>query len=143
MVGQLKQGISPEKLSWTIAVGLTLGIFPVLGTRAWLCLAAGWLFKLNQPVLHSFKSIAYPLHLALMIPFIQLGQRLYGQPPLKISIEILKGEVAKGAMSFWQEFGWIILRAATAWLLVAPFVLLAVKWLGTPVLRRWVKKTAD
>ena len=136
VVGQLKQGISADKLGWTIGVGVTLGIFPILGTRAWLCLLAGWAFKLNQPVLHSFKSLVYPLHLVLMIPFIQMGQWLFGREPLRISMGMLKDEIAGGAMHFWQEFGWVILRAATAWLLVAPVILLVLKWAVTPVLRK-------
>ncbi len=136
VVGQLKQGISPDKLGWTIGAGITLGVFPVLGTRAWLCLLAGWWFKLNQPVLHSFKSLVYPLHVALIIPFIHLGQWLYGKEGLRLSFEFLRTQFAEDPWGFWQEFGWIILRAASAWLLVAPFVLVAVKFAVTPILRR-------
>lgn len=136
VVGQLKQGISPDKLGWTIGAGVTLGIFPILGTRAWLCLLAGWWFKLNQPVLHSFKSLVYPLHLALMIPFIQFGQRLYGKEPLRISLETIRAGLAEDAMGFWGDFGWAILRAASAWLLLAPLVLVILKMVVTPVLRK-------
>ncbi len=133
---QLRQGTSPDKLGWTIGTGITLGIFPIFGTRAWLCLLAGVLFKLNQPLLHTFKGLMYPLHLALIIPFVQLGQKLYGKTPLHLSLDTLKGGVANGAWTFWLEFGWIILRAASAWLLVAPPLLLLVKWLITPGLKR-------
>ncbi len=143
LVGQLKQGISPDKLGWTIGAGVTLGICPVLGTRAWLCLLAGWWFRLNQPVLHSFKSLVYPLHLALIIPFIQLGQRLYGKEPLRISLEILKGSIGEGAANFWGEFGWVILRAASAWLLLAPLLLVLLKLIVTPLLRRMVRRWRD
>lgn len=142
VLAQLKQGISPEKLGWTIGVGVTLGIFPIIGTRAWLCLLAGWWFKLNQPVLHSFKSLVYPLQLALMIPFIQLGQRLYGKEPLRISLETIRSGLAADAMGFWRDFGWIILRAASAWLLLAPLILLALKAVVTPILRKVGPKRA-
>jgi hypothetical protein len=133
---QLKQGTSPDKLGWTIGAGITLGIFPIFGTRAWLCLLAGVLFKLNQPLLHTFKGLMYPLHLALIIPFIRLGERLYGKAPLQLSLDTLKDGIANGAWTFWQEFGWIILQAASAWLLVAPVLLLILKWLVTPGLER-------
>jgi hypothetical protein len=136
VVGQLKQGISPDKLGWTIGAGLTLGVFPILGTRAWLCLLAGWWFKLNQPVLHTFKSLAYPLHVAMIIPFIHLGQWMYGKEELRLSFEFLRTQFTADPWGFWQEFGWIILRAASAWLLVAPFILVSVKLVATPILRR-------
>jgi hypothetical protein len=140
LVRQLKQGTTPAKLSWTIASGITLGIFPVFGTRAWLCLAAGAAFKLNQPILHTFKGLMYPAHLALIIPFIQFGQRLFGRAALDLSVDSLKREAAAGWWEFFQEFGGIILRAATAWLVVAPFLLLALKWLLTPAIKRLAAK---
>lgn len=140
LVQQLKQGTTPGKLAWTVACGITLGIFPVFGTRAWLCLAAGATFKLNQPILHSFKGLMYPLHLALIIPFIQLGQWLFGLGPLDLSIDSLKREAAAGLADFFQQFGWVILRASAAWLLVAPFLLLGLKWLLIPAMKRLARK---
>lgn len=136
LIQQLKQGTSPGKLAWTIAAGITLGIFPVFGTRAWLCLAAGVWFKLNQPILHTFKGMMYPLHLALIIPFIQFGQRLFGLEPLDLSIGWLKSEAAAGLAEFFQQFGWIVLRASLAWLVVAPVLLFGLKWLLTPAMKR-------
>lgn len=140
IVQQLKQGTSPDKLGWTIGTGVSVGIFPVFGIRGWICLFAGVFFKLNQPLLHTFKGLMYPVHLALIIPFIQMGQWIYGQPSLEISLDALKNEVEKGIWPFWQEFGWVVLRAATAWLLVAPLLLVIVKWLVAPALRGLVSK---
>lgn len=140
IVGQLKQGISPDKLGWTIGAGVTLGVFPVLGARGWLCLVAGLWFKLNQPVLHTFKSLVYPLHVALIIPFIQFGQWLAGKEPLQLSFGFLRSQLAEDPWGFWREFGWIVLRAAGAWLLVAPFVIVGVKLAVTPLLRRLGRK---
>ena len=133
---QLVQGTTPEKLGWTIGTGVALGICPVVGTRGWMCLLAGWAFKLNQPVLHTFKGLSYPAHLALIIPLIQMGQALYGREPLRISLEVLKREVTEGGAGFWREFGGVILRATSVWLLLAPLVLVAVRVVATPVLRK-------
>lgn len=135
ILAQLKQGISPEKLGWTIGAGVTLGIFPILGTRAWLCLIIGWWFKLNQPVLHAFKSLSYPLHVLLIIPFIRMGQWLYGQEPFRLSFEFLRAEFTRDPWGFWKGFGWVILRAASAWLLVAPFAIIIIRLIVTPILR--------
>ena len=133
---QLVQGISVECLGWTIAAGVTLGIFPLFGVRAWICLFVGWLFRLNQPVLHLFKSLSYPLHLALLLPFVQFGQRLFGEPPLEISMKLFEESFNRGFGAFLQEFGGILLRAGVAWLLVAPVLLVVLRLVATPVLRR-------
>lgn len=140
VVQQLKQGTSPDKLGWTIGSGVALGLFPIFGTRGWLCFFAGIAFKLNQPLLHTFKGLIYPLHLATIIPFIQMGQWIYGKESLRISIQVLKDEFELGFGVFLHDFGWVVLRAATAWLLVAPIVLVAVKYLTTPALRGLVGK---
>ncbi|RYD41407.1 MAG: DUF2062 domain-containing protein [Verrucomicrobiaceae bacterium] len=140
LVQQLRQGTSPDKLGWTIGSGVALGLFPIFGTRGWLCFFAGIAFKLNQPLLHTFKGLIYPLHLATIIPFIQMGQWIYGKEPLRISIEVLKDEFELGFGVFLHDFGWVVLRAATAWLLVAPVVLVVVKYLTTPALRGLVGK---
>lgn len=133
---QLVQGISPESLGWTIGVGVTLGVFPWFGVRGWICLCVGWLFRLNQPVLHLFKSLSYPLHLALLLPFVQFGQRLFGKPPLEISVTMFEESFGRGFGEFFREFGWIMLRAGVAWLLIAPVLLIVLRLVATPVLRR-------
>ena len=76
---QLKRGITPEKLSRTNA----LGIFPIMGSTSLVCFIAGYFFKLNQAILHLFTSLTYPIHLALILVFIRLGQQLNGVPLLK------------------------------------------------------------
>lgn len=136
VMGQLKQGISADKLGWSIGAGVTIGIFPVWGTRAWICLLVGWMFKLNQPILHGFKSLLYPVQVVLLIPFIQMGQMIFGQAPLRISMDYLKDEFGRGVWEFLSRFGWVIFHAAVAWMLVAPVMLFALKWMLTPMLRK-------
>ena len=133
---QLMQGISSESLGWTIATGVSLGVFPLFGTRGWICLLAGWLFKLNQPILHLFKSLCYPLHLALLLPFVQFGQRLFGEPPLEVSLTMFEESFNRGFWVFLHDFGGIMLRAGVAWLLVAPVLLVVIRLVVTPLLRR-------
>lgn len=138
---QLTQGISPEKLAWTIALGVTLGIFPVLGTRAFLCLFAGWALKLNQPVLHSFKGLCYPLHLALIVPFIRMGEWLYGvDRPVKFALRPVMERFKSDPLGFWQDFGWVIAHAVSAWLLIAPVLVFLIRFAATPVLHAAARK---
>src|SRR5207253_4599020 len=43
----LRMGASPEKLAWSIAVGVLIGINPILGSTTILCLALAFVFRLN------------------------------------------------------------------------------------------------
>ena len=48
IVTQLKQGTTPEKIALTIALGVTLGVFPILGATTFLCAVAGVWLKLDR-----------------------------------------------------------------------------------------------
>ncbi|MGD8948490.1 MAG: DUF2062 domain-containing protein, partial [Desulfobacterales bacterium] len=49
--GFLRQGLSAKKLTLCLALGITIGTFPVLGMTTILCTLAALIFKLNMPVI--------------------------------------------------------------------------------------------
>lgn len=140
LLAQLKQGTSPSKLGWTIATGVTLGLFPIPGTRGWLCLLAGFVYRLNQPLLHTFKGLVFPIHLSLIIPFIQMGQRLFGEEPLPLEADGLKRMMEPGTLEFVKQSAGMLLRAAVVWLALAPVVLLGTYAICVPLMRRLSKR---
>ena len=42
----LAQGLTPDALALSLAVGMTLGLFPIIGATTLLCLAAGLAYAL-------------------------------------------------------------------------------------------------
>lgn len=136
VVGQLTRGISAERIAWTIALGIVLGVFPIMGTTTLVCLLAGWLLKLNQPVLHVFKTLVYPLHLALILVFIRLGERLYGVPLISFSIPQMLARFKSDPLQFARDFGMAAWHGVSAWLLIAPVAAYLIKLAVMPVLRQ-------
>lgn len=136
VVAQLKVGNSPEKIAWTIALGVVLGVFPIMGSTTLVCLLVGWMLHLNQPVLHLFKTVVYPLHLALILVFIRLGERLYGVPLISFSIPQLVGKFRDDPLQFARDFGLAAWHGVSAWFLIAPFAALLIKVTVLPVLRK-------
>ena len=61
----LKKGMSRKRVSLCIALGITPGIFPVLGTTTVLCAAAAILLRLNLPLIQLVNYAVYPLQLIL------------------------------------------------------------------------------
>jgi uncharacterized protein (DUF2062 family) len=57
VVQQLTQGVTPPKIAQAVSWGVTLGIFPIIGSNTLLTLMVGVPMKLNQPVLQAFKTI--------------------------------------------------------------------------------------
>jgi uncharacterized protein (DUF2062 family) len=140
VMNQLTAGISPDRLGWSISTGVVLGIFPIMGTTSLLCLLFGWCFKLNQPVLHVFKSLVYPLQLGLILVFIRMGQKLYGVPLLALSIPQMLTRFRADPMQFARDFGLAAWHGITAWMIVAPLLAILIKLLATPLLRKAARK---
>jgi len=141
IVNQLKRGISPEKLSWTIALGVTLGIFPIMGTTSLVCFIAGWVFKLNQAILHLFKSLTYPLHLALILVFIRLGQQLNGVELIKFSIPQMMSQFKESPAQFARDFGMAALHGIEAWAICSIVLIPLLYFISLPLLKKLLGKT--
>ena len=73
----LRQGVTPEKIALSIVFGVTLGVFPVLGSTTALCATAALAFRLNLPAIQLVNYFVYPLQIALLIPFFRLGEKLF------------------------------------------------------------------
>ena len=130
IVAQLRQGFTPEKIALTIAIGVVLGVFPILGATTLLCAAAGIALKLNQPIIQLVNYFVYPLQLVLLIPFYRAGESLFGREHIPLSISLLFERFSADVLQFLQDFGMIALFGIAAWCLVAPAVV-ALLYLAT------------
>jgi uncharacterized protein (DUF2062 family) len=146
IVELLRQGVTPEKMALSLALGVALGVFPVLGTTTALCATAALILRLNLPAIQIVNYFVYPLQIALLIPFFRMGEKLFGAPHLPLSVSQI---LAMVHASFWgtTRFLWTtIWHAAAAWCLIAPlFVGLAyvvLVLLLQRVVRRTPKETA-
>ena len=119
IVGQLKQGITPDKIALTIALGASLAIFPILGSTTLLCAATAVWLRLNQPVIQLVNYLAYPLQLILLIPFYRAGE-WFGAPHLSLSIPQLVTRFTAGPLKFIADFGTIALGGIAVWFVIAP-----------------------
>ena len=97
---QLTQGISADKLAWTIAIGCAAGIFPVMGTTSIVCFFAAAYLRLNQPVIQVVCHTLWAAHLALILPFINMGQWIQRAQPIEDSMPTLLQELFTTAWQF-------------------------------------------
>src|SRR5271156_1830823 len=82
----LKEGVTPEKMALSLALGSALGIFPALGWTTALCAIAALALRLNLPAIQIVNYFVYPAQIALLIPFFRLGEKLFRAPHLPISV---------------------------------------------------------
>jgi len=140
IVELLRQGVTPEKMALSLALGVALGVFPVLGTTTALCALVGFIWRLNLPAIQIVNYFVYPLQIALLIPFFRLGEQLFGAPHLPLSVAQI---LAMMHASFWDStrFLWAtIWHAAAAWCLIAPVLVAMLYLILMPILRRVVTK---
>jgi uncharacterized protein (DUF2062 family) len=132
----LRQGSTPEKIALSIAVGLVLGVFPSLGWTTFLCLLAAMIFRLNLPAIQLVNYFAYPLQLALLIPFIRAGEFLFHSVRLSLSLTqilaMIKADVWHSIKVLWIA----TVHAIAAWALIAPLAIYILVRILSPMLRR-------
>ena len=136
LVDLLAQGLTPERLALSLAAGLVLGLFPIVGVTTLLCVAAGFAFRLNHLALQLANHLAYPLQLPLVLAFVRLGERLVGAPRVSFDPRALVRHFERDATGFLREFGLTGLHGILGWSLIAPLLLLAVFFSLRPLLRR-------
>lgn len=120
VVTQLKQGITPEKIALTIALGAVIGMFPILGATTLLCgIVAAWL-KLNQPIIQLVNYLMYPVQIILLLPFYRAGETLLGREHMPLSIPMLMERFRTDTGRFFGDFGMIGVGAIGVWCLLAP-----------------------
>lgn len=74
----LKQGLSPNQVALTIALGVCFGIVPFLGATTLLVTFAAVRLRLNVPAMLLVSHLMSPLQFLLIIPLLKTGARLLG-----------------------------------------------------------------
>ena len=143
IAGQLRQGITPEKIALTIALGFVLGVFPILGATTLLCALAAFALRLNQPVIHLVNYFAYPAQFALLLPFYRAGETLFGKPHVPLSIPFLLGSFRDDPAHFLRELGVIGLQGIVVWALLAPVLAAFLYFAFRPPLRALARRSAS
>ena len=138
---QLRQGLSPERMAWSLALGLGAGVSPLVGTSTGLCFLLALAFRLNQVVMQVANYLAYPLQLALLIPFIRVGEKLFDAPRLPLSIEVLSGAIKADAWGAFHTFWTSFWHAGVAWLLTAPLGSVLLAWVLAPLFRAVARRS--
>lgn len=136
ILAQLKQGITPEKISLTVALGTALGLFPILGTTTALCLTVGIWLKLNQPIIQLINWLVAPLQLPLILVFIRIGESAVRAEPVSFSIKEMLEKFYASPLKFLRQFGMTGLHGIGGWLLVAPVLVALLYFCLLPAMRK-------
>jgi uncharacterized protein (DUF2062 family) len=140
IVRQLTQGVTPRKIALSLAVGSSLALFPILGTTTALCVLAGILLGLNQPIIQGINALCTFVYFPLIVAFVRLGDRLTGAAPSSLDIPAMISMFSHHPRQFFREFGVTGLHAILGWAVVAPLWIAGVYLLSLPPLRAAARK---
>lgn len=136
IIALLRQGITPEKIALSIALGAAIGVFPVLGSTTLLCAAAALVLGLNPAAIQLVNYLMYPLQLLLFLPFLDAGSRIMRTVPIALSMkqvfEMINSDPWRLIRMLWSA----TLGAMTIWLVLSPLVVGIVYIALAPLLRR-------
>lgn len=135
-MAQLTQGITPEKIALTLAVGSAFALFPVLGTTTLLCFLVAIALRLNQPIVQLINQALWPVHFPAIFACIRLGEAIFGAQHTHLSIRYMKEMLWSEPSLFFHHFGLTVLYAVVAWAVLAPFYITAVYYITLPITRR-------
>lgn len=129
-------GASPEKLAWSIAVGILIGINPILGSTTLICLAVASVFRLNLAASQLANHLLYPLELVLVIPFIHVASRIFHTEPIPLSASELIRAAREHPLELTRQLWRWEWHAFLLWSVIAAIAIPIIALALTPLLRK-------
>jgi uncharacterized protein (DUF2062 family) len=135
IVAQLTQGITPQKIALTLAMGSAFGLFPILGLSTVLCFLVAWAFKLNQPIIQLINQALWPVHVPVIFLYVRIGEQIFGVHHARFSLRFMNELFWKDPRQFMHTFGTTALYAIVGWLVLAPLYAAAIYFVALPVMK--------
>jgi len=135
LLGLLRQGVTPRKLALSLALGIVLGLVPILGVSTALCALAALALRLNMPAIQLVNYLLTPLQLLLIVPLLRFGEWLMRAPRFPVTLESGLALLSHGAIDAVQILATAIAHATLGWSVLAPLAAVALFRSLEPVLR--------
>lgn len=136
VVALLKQGVTPGLLAISLAIGLVVGVFPIVGTTTVLCVGIALGLRLNVAAMQVTNYLVYPLQFLLLVPFVRLGEFLMRADPVPLSLDQVKAVFAQGAWHGFSALSTSLGHAVLGWAITAPLACAAAYVVLRPILER-------
>ncbi len=136
LLSLLKQGVAPERLALCVAIGVTVGLVPVLGVSTLLCTVIALAFRLNLPAMQLTQAVMAPLQLLLIVPFVRLGEWMMHAATQPVSISAGLALMQQGIWHTVIVLKDAILHASVAWIAVAPVAVYTLYRILRPIFSR-------
>ena len=124
----LSEGLTPKKMSEALAAGFVLGMTPMLGISTVLAVGIAVVFKLNQVAIQVANWAAYPAQIIMFIPFIRIGEWVFGLEPAAINPTDIATMFSNDFQASVQHYGQSLLAGWFSWLIAAVPLAMVISW---------------
>jgi uncharacterized protein (DUF2062 family) len=139
--GLLSQGVTPKKMSQALAAGFVLGMTPMLGISTVLAVLVAAVFKLNQVAIQVANYAAYPAQIVMFVPFIRLGEWVFGLEPAAINPSDIATMFSDDFQASVQLYGQSLLAGWLSWLIAAVPLALVIRWPAEELLIKYFARS--
>jgi uncharacterized protein (DUF2062 family) len=130
------QGSSSSQLAYAVAIGVTFGLFPIMGVSIPFCFVAALVFKAPQPLTHAVNYAVYPIQIPMIFAFVRLGEWIMGAPNVSLAPSAILELARTDVVRFVEEFGLTCLHAMLAWCITAPVIFVGTFQMVRPIIVR-------
>jgi uncharacterized protein (DUF2062 family) len=114
-----KEGLTAEKLAFSITIGIVAGLFPVIGATTLVSVLLTLLFRQNLMIVQAVQWILGLAQVFLVIPLMQLGAFILNQHSLHITMHQISIAFQPGFFSGIKTVGILHLYAILTWSILA------------------------
>jgi hypothetical protein len=136
----LRMGATPQTLAWSIAVGLLVGLNPLIGTTTILCLAAAFSFRLNVVASQIANHAMFPFELLLVVPFIRLGSRVFHTAAMPLSPKLFLVAARNAPLALTRQMWLWEWHAFVLWVAISVMAVPVIALALTPLLQHLLSR---
>jgi len=119
LVKIIREGISVERLSVSLALGITVGLIPLYGVTTFIIGFVALSLRLNFIAMQIAHYIVHPIQIALLIPFFKLGDAIVNTSEACFSLQQYISLFKNDFWSALRELWLVNLSAVGIWFLIS------------------------
>ena len=139
-MGLLKMGADPDRLAWSLALGVVVGVNPLLGSTTLVVLGLAALFRLNLVASQVGNHAMYPLEILMFPVFIKTGSLVFGTVKLPLEGHALWFAVKHHPWDTTRLLWTWEWHALVVWAVFAVVAVPAIALGSEPMLRKMAKR---
>jgi hypothetical protein len=143
MMGLLRRGADPDTLAWSLALGVVVGVNPLLGSTTLVVLGLAAALRLNIVASQVGNHAVYPLEILMFPVFIKVGSVIFRTPKLPLAGKALWGAVKHHPWHTTRLLWSWEWHALVVWAMFAVVAVPAIAMGCEPMLRKMARRVGQ